>query len=275
MSSNLQPDPAIVLERLSCKYGFPRHGNPRDIFFCAVYVLLSAQTTLEQAAAALTQLRQRWPTADALSRARPAAIYRVVCSCGFGSTRTEKIHSLARAVATRDRSLRALRQLPDAELEKELVALPGIGFKSARVVAAMSSLERDRFAVDTHIWRIAQRIGWVPVRITDRKPTERQADALESEIPAACRRQLHACLVSLGRSTCRPLRTNCEACVLNEVCAGSQLSAPGSGRLEHKSRPPRVKLPMSTTSKPRPPIREQTVHTRAALTADRRVEATA
>jgi endonuclease III len=219
LSRSFTPEPDLVLRRLAAEYGFPRHGNPKDAFYCAVYVLLSAQTTLEQASLALKLLRRRWPTPKALSRARPEAIRRAVHSCGFGDTRTTKIRALARAVARRERSLRVLRNLPDQELEAELVALPGIGFKSARVVAAMSSFERDRFAIDTHVWRIAQRLGWIPKRRTDRKPTERQADELEAQIPAGSRRQLHACLVALGRKHCRPLQPRCSACVLNNICA--------------------------------------------------------
>ena len=217
-SMHLHPDPELVLERLAREYGFPRHGNPKDIFYSAVYVLLTAQTTLEQAGAALGTLRRRWPDARALSRARPAAIRRLIHSCGFGTTRTQKICALARSVASRKPGLRTLRNLTDEEVEAELVALPGIGFKSARVIAAMSSLQRDRFAIDTHIWRIAQRIGWIPRRRTDRKPTERQADTLEGAIPMACRRQLHACLVALGRDHCRPRRPQCFSCPLKDLC---------------------------------------------------------
>lgn len=211
-------DPDLVLERLADAYGFPRHGNPRDIFFCSVYLVLSAQTTLEQASGALRDLRRRWPDASALSRARRASVHRVIARCGFGATRTERILALARAVAHRKRALRVLRRLDDANVEAELVSLPGVGFKSARVTAAMSSLERDRFAVDTHIWRIAQRLGWIPRPRSTRHPTIRQADALEAAIPHPARRQLHACLVALGRTSCRPKGPDCATCVLNDIC---------------------------------------------------------
>ena len=216
---HLKPDPSLVLARLNGAFGFPRHGNPRDVFYCAVYVLLSAQTTLEQASEALHDLRRRWPTAAKLARARPDAVRATVHSCGFGQTRTQKILALAEAVEARRPGLSALRRLPDNELEAALVALPGIGFKSARVIAAMSSLRRDRFAIDVHIWRIAQRLGWIPQRRTDRKPTERQADDLESRIPIGVRRHLHACLVALGRSCCRPRNPLCASCVLKDVCS--------------------------------------------------------
>ena len=213
-----------MLSRLAAAYGFPRHGNPKDPFFCAVYVLLSAQTTLEQAAAALRELRRRWPTAAALSRARRMGVRRVIHSCGFGETRTEKILALAKAVAARPASLRSLRHLSDDALEAELVALPGIGFKSARVVAAMSMFSRDRFAIDTHTWRIAERLGWIPPPRTDRKPTEHQANELEARIPVDARRQLHACLVAHGRNLCLPLRPRCSACMLRDSCRHARTS---------------------------------------------------
>lgn len=212
----LHPDPRVVQAALAERYGSPQHGNPQDVFFCAVYVLLSAQTTLEQASAALTNLRQRWATPEALSRASSRDVRRAINSCGFGAQRTPKIRALARAVARRP--LDDLEQLADHELESRLTALPGIGFKTARVVAAMSSLRRDRFAIDIHTWRIAKRLGWISRVRLDRKPTLRQADALEQRIPVDIRRALHASLVALGRDACGPKITNCGVCVLSAIC---------------------------------------------------------
>lgn len=222
----LDPHPDIVLERLALRYGFPRHGNPRDPFFCSVYVLLSAQTTLEQATAAIREVRKRWPTATALSAASASELRGVINSCGFGSQRTPKILALAAAVSARTERLSSLRHLSDFELEAELTALPGIGFKTARVVAAMSSFDRDRFAIDTHTWRIANRLGWTSRVRLDRKPTLRQADSLERRIPIASRRQLHSCLVALGRDCCRPKATACGRCVLADICRRGRQQVP-------------------------------------------------
>jgi endonuclease-3 len=216
-----QPNTAFVFARLAARYGFPRHGNPRDVFQCAVYVLLSAQTTLEQARAAHRHLRRRWPSARALARAKASELKATIRACGFGESRTSKILALAEAVAQR-RSLASLRALPDEQLEEELVRLPGIGVKTARVVAAMSALERDRFAVDTHVWRIVQRLGWVPASARE-KPTAAEANLLERRVPPEMRRQLHACLVALGRDCCRPASANCEGCALSDVCATGRL----------------------------------------------------
>jgi endonuclease III len=207
-----------VKRLLEERYGSPTHGNPKDVFFCAIYVLLSAQTTLEQATQALRGLRRRWRTPSELSRARRKELRAVINACGFGTTRTEKILALAKEVAARPLDLRRMRAASDQELEAGLVRLPGIGFKTARVVAAMSSFGRDRFAIDTHTWRIAQRLGWIPRRATDRKPTERQADALEARIPSGSRRELHALLVALGRDSCRPQRPMCNGCCLVNIC---------------------------------------------------------
>jgi endonuclease-3 len=217
-SDPLTPDPSVVLARLAREYEFPRHGNPKNVFWCAVYVLLTAQTTLEQASLALGRIRRRWRTPSALSRAERRLIFGAVRSCGFGQTRAGKVLALSRAVAEKPRGLRPLSRLSDEEVEEELTALPGVAYKSARVVAAMSSLERDRFAVDTHVWRISRRLGWSSARSRDPKPTKPQADRLESLIPREHRRQLHACLVALGRTSCRAQRPDCRVCPLNDLC---------------------------------------------------------
>lgn len=219
MRSKLRPPPSVVLAKLSNKYGFPKHGNPPDVFFCAVYVLLSAQTTLEQARTAFRSIKRRWSTAEELSRARRSAVESAIESCGFGRTRSAKVVALAQAVASRAKPLSSLRLVSDDEVEAELVALPGIGVKTARVVAAMSALRRHRFAVDTHVWRIAHRLGWTRGTAIDRKPTQREADELEGSIPKRNRRQLHACLVALGRDRCQRRHPLCSGCVLQKLCA--------------------------------------------------------
>jgi endonuclease-3 len=206
------------MERLSRRYGTPRHGNPRDPFFCAIYVMLSAQTTLEQASRALRAIRRRWPTPLALSNAKADELHDAIKSCGFGAQRTPKILALAAAISRCRQPLVALKRLSDDELEAELVALPGIAFKTARVVAAMSSYNRDRFAIDTHTWRIAYRLGWIRRIRLDRKPTLQQANSLEGRIPVGMRRELHACLVALGRDCCGPRTTDCERCALSDAC---------------------------------------------------------
>src|SRR5690349_2313029 len=116
------PKPTLVFARLTARYGFPRHGNPRDVFQCAVYVLLSAQTTLEQARSAHRQLRRRWPSARSLARAEPSELKETIRACGFGDSRSSKILALAEAV-TRRRPLGPLQGLSDERLEDELVRL--------------------------------------------------------------------------------------------------------------------------------------------------------
>jgi endonuclease III len=188
------------------------------VFFCLVYVILSAQTTLEQATAALRAVKRRWRDARALSTARVSDLRRLIRPCGFASQRAPKIIALAKAVAADGGRLEKLRDLEDDAIEEILVNLPGVGFKTARVVAAMSSLGRDRFAIDTHTWRISYRLGWVQRVRLDRKPTLYQANALEDRIPEGIRRQLHACLVALGRDACGPKVTECERCPLVDLC---------------------------------------------------------
>lgn len=219
----LEPAPELVEELLAREYGFPRHGNPRDPFYCAVYVLLSAQTTLEQASKALQRLRRIWRTPTQLAGASRIDIRAVVNPCGFGRTRTQKILAFAQAVTEgRRKSLRYLHKMTDEEVEQTLVSLPGIGVKTARVVAAMSSLQRDRFASDTHTWRVGSLLGWVPPLKPGYKPTKTQYNWFEASVPVPIRRRLHSQLVSHGREICTPRQAKCFSCCLNRICPSSQ-----------------------------------------------------
>jgi endonuclease III len=221
-AQQLTPSAEDVAERLDAAVGFPRHGNPSNVFFCLIYVVLSAKTSIPQATRTLRELRRRWPTAGALAVATQTELGRVIAPCGLASLRAPRILAIARAVNSAPSRFETdtLRKLSDDELENVLVGLPGVGPKTARVVAAMSLLRRDRFAVDTHAWRVSLRLGWVAEPGVRRVPTTPRANTLEARVPKVLRRRLHAQLVSVGREWCR--RTpNCGACPLREICTYS------------------------------------------------------
>jgi endonuclease III len=105
----------------------------------------------------------------------------------------------------------------DAEVEATLVTLPGIAIKSARCVM-MYSLGRRVLPVDTHLRRLAERLGWVCSGLSERRIHDQLAELVRPEL----RYGLHVNAVWHGRSVCRALDPRCEACVLLTRCrAGS------------------------------------------------------
>jgi endonuclease III len=107
--------------------------------------------------------------------------------------------------------------MSDEEAEAFLLSLPGVGKKVARCVL-MYSLGRQVFPVDTHCWRIAQRLGWVRPTQKDKHCAPRDMDRLQSKIPPELRHSLHVNMISLGREICAPTSPRCDECPISAWC---------------------------------------------------------
>ena len=119
--------------------------------------------------------------------------------------------------------LERLRTMGDDEARAWLLALPGVGPKSAACVLQFS-LGRPAFPVDTHVHRVARRLGLVSERAT----AEAAAETLEPLIPPEMRHEFHVQLIRHGRETCKPQRPRCTECPLFDQCeAGPRLLAEG------------------------------------------------
>lgn len=99
------------------------------------------------------------------------------------------------------------------EVEAFLVTLPGIAIKSAKCVM-MYSLGRQVLPVDTHLRRLAERIGWVREGLTEKRIHEQ----LEELVPRELRLSLHVNAIWHGRAVCRALRPRCDSCALAAGC---------------------------------------------------------
>jgi endonuclease-3 len=97
-----------------------------------------------------------------------------------------------------------------------------VGPKTAACVLTFA-MGRAAFPVDTHVHRVATRLGWLPAKTT----ADRAHRLLAPMVPADIRYDLHVAMVSHGRAVCRAQVPRCGACVLNDLCAyGRALSGP-------------------------------------------------
>ncbi|MBO0815614.1 MAG: endonuclease III, partial [Actinobacteria bacterium] len=100
-----------------------------------------------------------------------------------------------------------------------LESLPGVGPKTAACVLTFA-LGRAAFPVDTHVHRVATRLGWLPPKTA----ADMAHRLLEQMVPADIRYDLHVAMISHGRTVCRARRPRCDACVLNDLCAHGRQS---------------------------------------------------
>jgi endonuclease-3 len=97
--------------------------------------------------------------------------------------------------------------------EEELLALPGVGHKTAALVLD-EGYHKAAICVDTHVHRISNRMGWVATKEPDKTQEE-----LERILPRQYWRRINLILVRYGREICTPISPKCSQCILTQYCA--------------------------------------------------------
>jgi endonuclease-3 len=204
-----------ALGRLRKRFGDllpPRRSDPLEEL---VLTVLSQHTSDVNAERSFRSLRAAFPTWEAVVRARPGRVADAIRSGGLAETKAPRIQAILREI--RDRrgafDLSYLRDLPDDAARAELMSLPGVGPKTAAVVLSFS-LDRDAMPVDTHVYRVTRRLGWIPPTAS----AERADRLLHELIPAGMRTELHVALIRLGREICKAPTPRCRQCPLNDIC---------------------------------------------------------
>ena len=204
-----------VARRLRLAHGPPPAPRRLPPLEELVLTILSQNTNDVNRDRAYADLRRRFPSWDEVADAPVGAIAQAIERGGLGPTKAPRLRKVLRAIRDTGTTLdgRALRGLDDETLWDLLVSLPGVGPKTAACVL-LFSLDRPYFPVDTHVHRIAVRLGLVPPR----------ADAvvaqtlLQRAVPDELVYELHMNLIRHGRQVCVARRPLCSECVLREVC---------------------------------------------------------
>jgi endonuclease-3 len=179
------------------------HENKFELL---VKVVLSAQTTDKSVNAVSGELFGRYKDAEALAEADETDLQRILKRIGMYRTKAKNIKALAAKLASAHGGV-----VPDDY--DALVALPGVGRKTANVVLAVG-FGRQRIAVDTHVFRVANRIG-----LCDEKDVLQTELALMRSLPADRLTEAHHSLIFHGRRCCHARRPSCEICPVRGFCA--------------------------------------------------------
>jgi endonuclease-3 len=200
-----------------------------DPFQLVVATVLSAQSTDVAVNQITPEIFRRWPTPEALSRARSADLEKVIGRLGMFRQKTKNLIGLAQKLVADHGS-----QVP-ATLD-ELVKLPGVGRKTANVVLGVAFGAPAGIVVDTHVQRLAQRLGW-----TKQQTPEKIELDLMALFPKKEWDILSHTLIFHGRRICTARRPACAACPVSDVCP-SAFKAENVGRkpLRVRARPVRV-----------------------------------
>lgn len=211
-SSPVQKTPA-VLEALADHYGRPRRPR-RDPLEVLIQGVLSQNTSDVNSARAYENLIAEFGAWAAVAAASPAAIERAIRTGGLAAQKARTIRSALKYLAARGAySLDHLRRAPLHEAERELKAIKGVGVKTARLVL-LFGFGRPVFVVDTHVHRVARRLGLVP----DRCSRERAHVLLDDLVPDAQKYVAHMNMIWHGRQICRARSPLCDGCPVRGWC---------------------------------------------------------
>jgi endonuclease-3 len=195
-----------ILDRLQRRY--PEIGTALaydDPWQLLVATVLSAQTTDENVNRVTPRVFTLWPTAADLANADPDEVEQVVYSTGFYRQKTRAIIALSADLVERFDG-----EVPD-DLAR-LVTLKGVGRKTASVVLA-EAWHKPAIAVDTHVNRVARRLGLT----AETKPARIEAD-LQALFPSARWSGVSMRVIQFGRDTCSARKPRCWECPLRDLC---------------------------------------------------------
>ncbi len=179
------------------------HVNPYQLL---VATILSAQCTDERVNMVTPALFRRYPDVASLADARPEELEDMIKSTGFFRNKTRSLLGMSNAVVERHGG-----RIPD-DMDA-LTALPGVGRKTANVVLGNAFHKNVGIVVDTHVRRLAQRLG---LTASD-DPEQIERDLMEV-VPRDDWTDISHLLIYHGRAICVARKPRCGECVLAELC---------------------------------------------------------
>lgn len=171
-----------------------------------VAVILSAQCTDKRVNQITPGLFKAYPDFSSLAKATPQKVYELIKSCSYPNNKAKNLVAMAKTIVEKHNG-----KIP--ENIDELVQIPGIGRKTANVILSVA-YNHPALAVDTHVFRVAARIGLTK---NAKNPEEAEQQLLQI-IPKKYLSNAHHWLILHGRYVCTAKNPKCGECVIKEYC---------------------------------------------------------
>lgn len=215
-----------VLRLLRKEYG-PRKWQPgQDPLSSLIATVLSQNTSDSNSHRAFAALVSRFGSWESVATADVNELAQAIRAGGLAEIKARRIKLILHEVQEkRGRlDLSFLDNVGLVEAKAWLRQLPGVGPKTAGCVL-LFSLGKPAMPVDTHVFRVAKRLGLIDARVS----VEKTHEILESLVPPKNVYEFHILMVEHGRRACKAQRPRCTVCVLRELCPSSRLLPPRIG----------------------------------------------
>jgi endonuclease-3 len=188
-----------------------------DPFQVLIATMLSAQTRDPVTAEASRRLFRVARTPETMAKLTEMEIQRLICPVSFYRNKAVHVRETCRQIVTRFR-----RRVPSTM--EALLTLPGVGRKTANLVLILAHRSGSNICVDTHVHRIANRLGWVQTRTPEETEQALYAAAARKWWPI-----INLYLVTWGQNVCRPVYPLCGSCAIADLCPRIGVTKVGKG----------------------------------------------
>jgi endonuclease-3 len=186
-------------------------SDPLDVL---IATMLSQNTTDKTSYRAFGNLKNDFAGWEDVMNAPLSKIKNAIRVCGLTNQKSRSIKNMLREMKKKygKLSLRFIKKMKDDDIYDELLQYSGVGVKTISCVLAFG-LGRDVFPVDTHVHRVANRLG-----IANAKSPDKTFQQLKDKIPKGKKFLLHTLLIRFGRKICRAANPLCGKCRLYDLC---------------------------------------------------------
>lgn len=207
---------AAVAEELNTLYErpvwkTPLHSALDELIDC----ILSQSTNDANRDKAFAALKANFADWDAVMNAETQAVINAIKPAGLANQKAPRIQYVLRKIYAErgELSIDFLREMPLEDARRWLIALDGVGPKTAAIVLCFA-FGLPAFPVDTHIYRVGQRIGFIPPKMS----ADKAHPHMEAIVPGSHHYHFHLQMIWHGRQICTARRAMCERCPLTHVC---------------------------------------------------------
>ncbi len=207
-----------VIKLLEQEYGPCQWQSNRDPVDVLIETILSQNTSDANSGRAFASLKACFSDWEAVALASGDHIAEAIKCGGLSQIKAARIKQVLEQIDREQGriSLDFLKSRTMTEAEDYLMRLPGVGRKTARCVL-LFSLRKPSLPVDTHVFRVAKRLGLIDSRVS----IEKAPGLLQKQIPPSKVYQFHVHMIKHGRRICHARQPHCDRCILGAVCPSS------------------------------------------------------